>query len=486
MSRSVLRVAKQTALYTFSTVLARIASIALLPVYTRFLSPAQYGLLQLLELAAEVTYIMFTAGTRSGMMRFYYRTKDPEERKTVISTTFLLEMGLAAAGASVLFLAAHPVWRLMLVGEGTPGLVRLAALNFLLGSLANTPLALLSTEQRATAYSLSQVVKLALQISFNLYFLVHLDMGVQGMLLSSVIVNAIIGLSLATWMLSRTGIRINRDVVSQLRRFGVPHQLTIAAGFILTFGDRFFLQRLTGAESVGLYALAYQFGFLLFQMGAGPFLKAWEPVRHSRVNDSRSSRDSETATGFFAYSFVVLTLGTGISVGVRPALTLLTAPSYHAAATLVPVIVAAYVVHAWVEAVRFGIDVAEKTLYYTYASWIAAGVVFVGYATLIPRYGAMGAAIATLVAFLFRLALTAYWSKLLWPVNYGWMRVLPAAAVAVAFSAAGAWIQSPSLGHQVLNATLLMVGYFVIMSALFLRPAFVRSVLSSLRKPGTS
>ena len=91
-------------------------------------------------------------------------------------------------------------------------------------------------------------------------------------------------------------------MVRELRRFGVPYQLTWAGSFLLTFGDRFFLQAGWGVAAVGLYGMAYQFGFLLSQLGATPFLSAWNPHRHQLVSlpaadaTGGMTRDSSTST----------------------------------------------------------------------------------------------------------------------------------------------------------------------------------------------
>lgn len=430
------RVGRDTVLYGISTVIARLASVALLPVYTRFLTPADYGLLQLLELATEVVSILFVAGSRAGMMRFYYRTNDVDERKSVVSTAFLLETGLAVIATLVLVAAAHPVWRTMLAGEGSAGLVRLAALSFLLGTLQNTPFTYLQTEQRAAAYTVAVTIKLLLQIGFNLYFLVGLRMGVQGMLLSSIVSNALVSIGTIVWMLRRTGLHPRWDILQDLRRYGVPYQLTSAGGFILTFGDRFFLQRFQGATQVGLYALAYQFGFLLYQLGAGPFLRAWLPERHKSHQKPQDIRDQETRQGFLFFNLILLSMATGIALGARPAIRILTDPSYHSSAALVPMIVVAYVLQSWVEAVKFGIDLAEKTIYYTYASWAATAVVVIGYVALIPFFGATGAALATIAAFAARFALTLRWAQRLVYQDYGWRRIRHIGLLAAACSAA--------------------------------------------------
>jgi O-antigen/teichoic acid export membrane protein len=158
----------------------------------------------------------------------------------------------------------------------------------------------------------------------------------------------------------------------------------------------------------------------------------------------------------------------GIAVGARPAIRLLTEPSYHSAALLVPLIVVAYVLHAWVDAVKFGIDVAERTIYFTYASWVATLVVLGGYVLLIPSYGAIGAAMATIIAFAVRFALTLHWAQGMTPLEYGWPRIIRLVGIA-AFCAGATLMWAPgTIAADMLLAGISLVSYAVCVWTLIL------------------
>jgi O-antigen/teichoic acid export membrane protein len=292
------------------------------------------------------------------------------------------------------------------------------------------PLTLLQMKQRAGLFTSVTLSKLTIQVVLNYYFLAYRHLGVESILLSTTIATSVVGGVLVVWMIGQTGIRVSRAVVADLRRFGVPYQVATAGAFILTFADRFFLARDSGPAEVGLYGLAYQFGFLLYSVSSGPFLSAWTPQRYEVVTQPREVRDASYARGFLYFNLLLLTAAMGIVVFVRPAIAVLTSNSYHSASAIVPIIVASYIVQSWGDAVRFGIDVAERTKLYTWASWIATAVVLVAYAVLIPRYGGFGAAYATLIAFLVRFGLSLYWSQQVWPVSYHWGRSLLLAAIA--------------------------------------------------------
>lgn len=447
-STSLRSLGKNTALYGVAGVVARVVGVLMLPVYTHYLTPAQYGLLALLDTTVEITSILFAAGTRAGLQRFFFKADTELERKRVVFTTWVLELGLSSAGALALMAAAPFVYRHVLVGAGNPGLIRIAALNFALAAASGAPLVFLQIEQRATAFTVVLIGKLALQVTLNVVFLAWFHLGVASILWSTTISSAVVGVILGAYLMSRTGIHVSREVARNIRRFGVPYQITTAAAFILAFGDRFFLARYQNESVVGIYGLAYQFGFLLYQLCTTPFLRAWDPQRFQMVTHGVAERDASYARGFLYFNLLLVTTAMGISVFVRPVIYILTSPSYHSAAALVPLVLVAYVIQSWGDATKFGIDVSERTRLFTYASWIATAVVIALYAILIPPFAGIGAVVATIIAFVVRFVLGYRFSQRLWPVRYGWAPVLRLSAVAALVVAVDfIWVPAGIIGQ---------------------------------------
>jgi O-antigen/teichoic acid export membrane protein len=130
------------------------------------------------------------------------------------------------------------------------------------------------------------------------------------------------------------------------------------------------------------------------------------------------------SSGFRYLNIIVTSVAVGIALFVDPLLSVMSDPAFHPAATLVPIIVLAYVFQAWTDVVRFGIDASEKTRYVTYATWGAAIPMVAGYAVLIPAFGSLGAAIATLIGFAVRFGLMLAFAQRVWPVDYRWQSIL--------------------------------------------------------------
>lgn len=484
MSRRVggAQLGRDAAIYALGTLLSRLASFVMLPLYTRLLSPEQYGLLQMLDLTVEITSILLSAGAVLGIMRFYYKTEDVRERSAIVVSGAMLLIALHAIGALLLLAFAPVIAQQFLGGQEHIGLMRLAAVNFLMSALPVVPLLLMQIEQRSLLFTISSTGKLLGQVTLNVVFLLGLRLGPEGVLWSTFVANLVLGTILCVWLVRRTGLIVRWSVWKDLQRFGVPHQFGAAAMFVLAFGDRFFLEGAHGLEAVGVYALAYQFGFLLSGIGSGSFLQAWTPQRYQMLALEPAARDAKFNEGLSQFTLVLVTLFVGISIASRPLLLIMSSSSFSGAADLIPLVVLAYLVQGWTAAVHFGIDVSERTKYSAYANWISAAFILVAYALLIPPLGGLGAALATVFGFVVRFVLVLFWATRLYPIAYRWAPQLRTLAVGIGFVTLGFTLRHTGLLVQIGGGAGLCLVYGIVAWAVILEPSARQAVVQRLRQ----
>lgn len=477
------RLGRDALVYGFGTLLGRIAAFIMLPIYTRLLQPADYGLLQMLDLTVEIASILLSAGATLGIMRFYFKEADQGERNRLVVSGGALLLFLNLLGTAAIFSAAPLIHRRLLGGTGSIVLVYIAAVNFTVSGFPVVPQFLMQIEQRSLLFTVSTSAKLLMQLSLNILFLVVFHWGPLGILLSTMLSNSVLGLCVAIWMLRRTGYSFSMRWWRHLERFGIPHQFGAAAMFILAFGDRFFLQSSYGLAAVGVYSLAYQFGFLLSNLGSASFLQAWTPQRFQLLALDAEARDARYNTGMTYLTLVLATLLVGIGLLSRPLLMVMAGPAFRDAAEIVPIVTLCYVVQGWTAAVHFGIDVSERTKFSAYANWISAAVIIVAYAVLIPPLGGFGAAVATLIGFSVRFGLVYFWANRLYPIRYQWRLNAHILAVALLIVSLGLFAKHLELrGVLAVDCLLLCVYGWAIWTA-FLDDAAKQFVARTLRLP---
>lgn len=428
-------VARHSLVYAVGIVAGKAVSILMLPIYTRFLTPADYGILALVDLTLEFIALLAGAKLALGVFRFYHKAESQRERDEVVSTGFLLVGGMYSLVGVGTLLAATPLSALVFGSPDKAILFQVAAANLAFSALLIVPLALARVQDRSTFFVCAQLIKLGLQVAFVVVFLVVLDLGVLGVFLGNLVANLTAAAALTVWLFRTVrpswSLRAARDLV----RYGLPLMATKVATFFSTFSDRFFLQAAADETVVGLYNLAYQFGFVLVMVGFTPVDLIWGPKRFKVAREEGGEEILSRA--FVLINVVLVTMAVGICLFAWDLLRVMATPAFYPAVHVVPVLLAAYVLYAWGHILDIGILVSEKTKYVTLANFVASGVAVLGYWLLIPHFLAWGAAGVTLLTFVIQVSLLYVFSQRLWRIEYQWRPVLILVGWAVLISGIG-------------------------------------------------
>ena len=92
------RLGKHSAIYGLGGLVQRILAVLLLPVYTRFLSPSDYGMVETLIALTTVLVIVLRLGITNAFFRFYFDSKEAAHRRLVLRTSFWFTMAMATLG----------------------------------------------------------------------------------------------------------------------------------------------------------------------------------------------------------------------------------------------------------------------------------------------------------------------------------------------------------------------------------------------------
>ncbi len=426
--------ARQSLIYGIGVVFNRLMAFIMLPVYTRYISPADYGVLQLLGLTMDIVALVAGARLAGGIFYFYHAAETESERKRLLATALTTLWVSYALLGLIVVAAATPLANLVFEDAARAPLLRLAGIAFLFEAPILVGLTSMQVWERPKVYVGASAARLIIQVLLNLVVLIGLGWGIAGMMGVTAFANLLAGVTLASMVVREAGWALSSAIVKRLVKYGLPLVGTQVATMVAAYGDRYVLQRVAGESVVGLYSVGYQFGVLVFTLGFGPLNQVWEPKRFAVAREPQ--RDRVYARAFILCNLAILALGTAIVLGVADFLRLATPPAYHAAATVVPLIVGAYILQSWTDFHNLGIMMREQTSWLTVANWLCAAAALGGYLLLVPRLGAIGAGLGLLLAYLLRFSIVYFTSQRLWPVHYRWGPVLKQLLLSVAVCAA--------------------------------------------------
>jgi len=379
------------------------------------------------------------------MFRYYTHAKTPDEANKVISTALWISVTLNTVAFLVVFVFSTDITTMVFDDTTYERLLILYSFTLICQAFIEVPRIYLRASDQPWLFFSAGVFKLVLQVGLNIYFVVYLDLHVAGVIYSALISAVVMSVLLTSYTIYHTKIAFSRPIAKLLINFSFPILLTTVGSFVMTFGDRFFLQKFFDVGEVGIYALAYKFGFMMTLLSWMPFSLTWDSLRYEIY---RRENAVESFQRIFMYvTLGVITVGTGIALYVKPAIQLMADPAFHSAANVAPVVLIAYLFFAWTNYCNFGIYLKEKTKLMFYAECIAVVAILIAYTIIIPRYGAMGAAWATVIGFLVRLIAIEIYAVKLYNMQLPWLRaasllILAAVIYSLTFFSPAAWLAS--------------------------------------------
>lgn len=410
-------------IYLCGNILRRVVSFVMLPIYTRYLTPADYGTIELLSMVIDFVAILFGLRIGEAVFRFYYQYDDAKDRGEVIFTSIALVGLLNAVGVLILLVASGPIARIVLGSADLARLLGLFSFTLIFQSVTETTFTFIRAQQRPWLFVSFSTMKLVVQLSLNIYFVVGLRMAAEGVILSSLVSSLAITIPMLWYTLSKTGISFSLEKARSMTSFSLPLVLNSLISFYITFGDRYFLRVLGGGlDEVGVYALGYRFGFLLSFLVGDPFFSIWNSEKY--ITAKRPDARERFRNVFLLLSAAMVLVMVGISIFVQDVLRIMADSDFWGAGLIVPIVLLAYAFNNWLGFTNLGLFLYGKTGDIALGTAISAGVITVGYVLLIPLLGGVGAALATAIAYGTRMVWTERRAERLYPMAVPWPRAI--------------------------------------------------------------
>jgi O-antigen/teichoic acid export membrane protein len=481
------RLLRTAAAYQLADIVSKIIAVALLPVYTRHLTRADYGVAELLATLVIFVSILVRLGLGEAFVRYWYEEAD-EAARDALARRVAVGVLVLTSVATVLAAALAGPLSAVVLGHRDTATFLCAVLG--LWSFTNLELAyaLLRVEERAKEYAIASLVNVGLTIVATVILVVALDQGARGLLLGNYACSAVV-LVVLLWRVRhrfrrRPGAAGNDGTaIRRLLAFGLPTVPADASLFALNLVDRYWLFHRQSAGAAGLYSLAVKLsGVVVFSVRA--FQYAWPPLAYSVRSDTDAARlYSLVATYYVVFTGLIVA---GLALLGRWLVRLLAAPSFFPAHRALPWVALGWALYGLVLVL---VSVAGRAQVTTRNFPVALAGLVVNVALLavfVPRYGPTGAGIALSGAYVVMLAALHLATRRLFPVAFEWVRLGHALVVIVGLSVAGELLLPTRGGGGFILRTLVLCAIpLVLLASGFLR-ADERAALGRLRARRTA
>lgn len=402
-----MRLLKNSVLYSGLGILDKGIGILLLPIYTRLLSPAEYGTISVVDSITVFLVLIYPIGSDATLMRTQFTEKDPQSLARLRGTifTFLLLIGLVGTA----FLTAGRQWLLEPFTRGVPfwPFLALGLLSAWFQPVQIAYLSILQARQDTMGYLSQAGGASVLRILLVFLFVVGFRWGAFG-LLSAIVLPHVLFSLIALWRLRREVVwGIDWPTLWRSMAYSLPVVPHMLAGWTTGYLGVIVLNHFQGTAGVGLYGLAARFALIVGFVVTG-VTQALQPQMYAYLAAPNEAAAPIARFKVLASLALYGIIATGVSLFAGDVIHVMAAPAFFGAKDFVPLLAfSAFVQGAYMfysNALYFEV---KGTRFLPIASiggaLVSLGLMFV----LIPRNGAYGTAIATLSGVTVRMFLAA-------------------------------------------------------------------------------
>lgn len=387
---------KNSAVYLLGNLASRIVGFLAIPIYARFLSPSQYGIIELIELSTQVVAIAFGMQSIGTVMTRLYHDQTTIGQKNEVVSTGLIATALVSALVAVgAVLMAPPLAQAILHSADNTPLLQAAFAAMFFSNLVEVILVYERIREHARFFFFYSMIGLLLTLSLNIWFIGYLGAGVWGFVSSKLIVTGLGSLYLLWRAFRAVGWNWRRSLVRPFFRLGLPLSIASISFFSIHFSDRFFLTAEVSLADLGRYALAYRFAFLVSVLVSDSFGKSWNVNFYRHVGLAGWREQFGHIAKYLI--FAECSAGLALCLAAPQLFHVMVPPSFYPPVLLLPLLVLAYVLRDVGDFFRNLLLINKRTA--RIGRLVFAGAVLntaLNFA-LIPWLGLYGAAFATLV-----------------------------------------------------------------------------------------
>jgi O-antigen/teichoic acid export membrane protein len=434
-----------TVVYGLGEVLSRVPNFLLLPVFTAYLSPADYGVISMLTALTIFLTPVFSLGLGGGIAPSYFDVDSRSHKQNTINTS----VGMLLVSTVILVVAGSItstfLSRALFQTASVSLFVRISIVTTAFTIIAIPIRLFFQFEERAKLYVTFSMTSLITSTLFSVVAVVVMKRGVRGML-EATLAGQIVALALFTVpILGWLRPKIDHSLARELLRVSLPLVLAFGCVFLLQNGNKYLLQWLGGLGDVGVYSIGLSIGTLVNVIVVA-FQSAWVPYFMSFA-DKRETAKIVFGRVLTLYVFGMGALGLALFAIARPLILIMTRPAFHGAWRVVGLAATAQVLAGVSSILLPGMYMEKEVQFIGVLQGVAGAAGVVTGVCLIPRFGIVGAALSLVFSYLVLVAAQLYWNRRrgYLDVHYESSRLLRFACFYCCYAVLALWNRNVSL-----------------------------------------
>jgi O-antigen/teichoic acid export membrane protein len=420
-------------IYSLANVLQQLLNFVLIPVYTFYLLPKDYGIAGILSVTAALILSFTKTPTGHGFVRFYYSPEIKTDRKVILFNSMLYSLANSLLFAIIFLVFSEFISRFLFHSNDYSFLIKIYAVIIFLQPLDDLFQDLAKLHKKAGFIASVQLINTLLSSSLIIVLLYYYQYGVTALVIGALLTTLINVICFGFYSFKFISFKIDFISVKPLLRYGYPLIIAVLSQFFLNNIDQYIINFTLDESQLGLYIFGYKFGGLLFFFYGAPVKNITEPM----IFSLESKRDEmiifiKDASIFFAFAGLILWLI--LSLFVEDIIRLLASnQEYYESWKIVPAVALGYLNFGLLEFFGKGIELSNKTALFSRIYLFTAILNVILNIIFLPIFGIIAASINTLICFTLLSYIAAYQSKKLYGLEYDLGKIGMMTLIAVLF-----------------------------------------------------
>lgn len=402
---------KDSIIYSLQPILVQGITFLLLPLYTKFLTPSDYGSLNYILMYSTFFGVFCAMGLGSSFWKFKLETSG-YLLADLIKITLIIQLVTAVFIFLILLICNYFFFNNRLFYEVLLALVvEIFAFFYSLGLL------LFRANFEIKRYLVTTIIFTVISVLLNFVTVSIFALNYLGIILSSLLSNLILGIIVLRYYFKYIKVgKYNKKLAFELIKYGFPLMIANLIFIFLSLSDRFLVRLLGGDIQLGLYTFGAKFGNLINVFIISPFFLAWNPIRWEIFEKSNGK---EIFASFYRMLIILLpmiaALFCAFSIMVIKIVTL--NDDFLKGIYVIPYLVFAQVFYGLYYFNMMGLIFTDQTPKISYIIFFCALASIILNYILLPKFGFIGAGISAIIVYFLLYASTAFYSQKLYPIK---------------------------------------------------------------------
>lgn len=405
-------------------ILPQAAGFLLLPIYTRYLTPADYGVVSSMQALASILAVLFTLAIDRSIYRLFFDFKTDKEKKDYLGTISISLVTISALILSLLFAFSETI-SLMYKSIAFYPYYLYSIITTYLTVFSIIPKIYFQINEKAGKFVLISIVQFLTSTGFVFWFVVGEKSGAIG-LLKGQLFGIIFVLPLYLYVTYRIiNFTFKVQILKNSLMFSLPMVPGLLSAWVLNISNRVFIERYFDLHDVGIYSIGNKIAGLVLII-TGAFRLAYSPLFY-RLANSINQVEAKRKLYLYNNTYIVILFAITLTISVfsKEAMLLLLDQKYFEAYKLVSLISIAYLISQASSLFNLMIYQEKKVVSLMWIGLAGAGVNIIFNFFLISEMGAYGAAYSSILSFTLIFMLSLWQAKKCYFVQLNWRLLLP-------------------------------------------------------------